>query len=458
MNKVDFKNKKVAILGLGIEGLSSLKYLVKHGAQVSVLDEKEEDQIDSVILSEAKKLASGFSFGKNYLSNLADFNMISRSPGVRPDLPEILEAKDRGVEVASNMKLFFDHSGAKIIGVTGTKGKGTTTTLIGEMLKKGGYKAFVGGNIGQPPLDFLDDVGSRDWVVLELSSFQLMDMEKSPHIAVVLMVTSEHLDWHKNSKEYVDAKYNIVSHQTEKDLAVINSDYRSSVVFAQHSKAEKVWVSLANEEDPGVFVKDDKIWRWFRGKHEEIINTSEVMLPGRHNLENACAAVATASVVGVSASDIRNVLREFPGLEHRLELVREWEGKSFYNDTFSTTPETAIAALRSFEKPMTVILGGSSKNSDYTELGEEVVNNKHLVNVVLIGETAGEIEKAIKRAGKPKAKLLHGKGDFEEIIKLATQVTPKGGIVLLSPACASFDMFENYKKRGEQFKRIVNSF
>ncbi|OGY28904.1 MAG: UDP-N-acetylmuramoylalanine--D-glutamate ligase [Candidatus Woykebacteria bacterium RIFCSPHIGHO2_12_FULL_45_10] len=456
--KFKYAGKKIAVVGLGIEGISSARYLAEHGAKISVRDQKELAELPQETVKELKRLGVEFETGKKYLENLSDFDFIVRAPGIRPDLPPLKNAVNRGSTLTSHTQIFFDLCQSNIIGVTGTKGKGTTSTLIKLMLEAAGKKAFLGGNIGEPPLDFLDETKPGNWVILELSSFQLIDLQTSPHIAVVLMVTSEHLDWHTSTNEYQQAKYNIVSHQTERDFAVINTDYRNSVVFAKETKAEKVWVSLTSEEDPGVFVKDDKIWRWFKGKYEEVINTNEVRLPGQHNLENACAAVAAASIVGVSAAVIRNTLKEFPGLEHRLELVREWKDKIFYNDSFSTTPETAIAALRSFTKPMSVILGGSSKNSDYTELGTEVVNNPHLVNAVLIGKTAGEIRKAIKQAGKPKAKLINGKGKFEEIVKLATQVTPKGGIVLLSPACASFDMFENYKQRGLEFKKIVNNF
>ncbi|MDP2671565.1 MAG: UDP-N-acetylmuramoyl-L-alanine--D-glutamate ligase [bacterium] len=453
-----YANKKIAVVGLGLEGLSSSKYLAEHGAKVSARDQKDLSELPEEEIQPLKNLGVEIAAGKNYLEGLNTFDYIVRTPLLRPDLPAFVEAVRSGSTLTSQTRIFFDLCQANIIGVTGTKGKGTTSTLISEMLTSAGKKAFLGGNIGKPPLSFLDETKPGDWVVLELSSFQLMDLEKSPHIAVVLMVTSEHLDWHLSTAEYQEAKYNLVRHQTNKDFAVVNADYKTSANFADQTPAEKVWVSLGQENDPGVFVKNEKIVRRFHGKIEEILPTSEVRLVGRHNLENALAASAAVSLVGVSAQTIKNVLTEFSGLEHRLELVREWKGKSFYNDSFSTTPETAIAALKSFEKPMTIILGGSSKNADFTALGEEIVNNKHLVNVVLIGETAPEIEKAVQKAGKLKAKILHGSGSFEEIVKLATQVTPKNGVVLLSPACASFDMFENYKERGLKFKEIVNSF
>jgi len=455
--KFKYSGKKIAVVGLGIEGLSSAKYLAEHGAEVSARDQKKEKEFEPRSIKELKRLGVELVLGEKYLDGLEKYDFVVRTPFIRPDLPELVKAIESGVELTSQTKIFFDLCPANIVGVTGTKGKGTTSTLIKLMLEKAGKRAFLGGNIGRPPISFLDETKAGDWVVLELSSFQLIDLSKSPHIAVALMTTSEHLDWHTDTSEYHQAKYNLVQHQTEKDFAVINSDYPISKSFADQTKAEKVWFSLSEEADPGVFLKEGKLWRWFHGKYEEIIPAKNVRIPGRHNLENAAAAAAAVSILGVSATTIRQVLEEFPGLEHRLELVREWKGKAFYNDTFSTTPETAIAAVRAFEKPMTVILGGSSKKSDFTQLGEELVKNKHLVNIVLIGQTAGEIEEAIKKAGKPTAKILRASGTFPEIVKLATQVTPKGGIVLLSPACASFDMFKNYKQRGLEFKKIVNN-
>jgi UDP-N-acetylmuramoylalanine--D-glutamate ligase len=456
--KFKYAGKNSAVVGLGLEGLSSAKYLAEHGALVSARDQMTEKELPNEEIKELKRLGVEIELGKNYLEGLEKFDWIVRTPFIRPDLPEFVKAVESGVRLTSQTRIFFELCPANIVGVTGTKGKGTTSTLIKLMLEKAGKRAFLGGNIGEPPLSFLDETKVGDWVVLELSSFQLIDLEISPKIGVVLMTTSEHLDWHTDTSEYHQAKYNLVKFQTPTDFAVINSDYPVSRSFAKETKAKKVWFSLSEESDPGVFLKEGKLWRWFHGKYEEIIQAKDVRIPGRHNLENAAAAAAAVSILGVSTTVIRQTLEEFPGLEHRLELVREWKGKAFYNDTFSTTPETAIAAVRAFEQPMTIILGGSSKNSDFTELGQELVKNKNLVNIVLIGQTANEIEKTIKKAGKPAAKMLHASGTFREIVKLATQITPKGGIVLLSPACASFDMFKNYKERGKQFKEIVNSF
>src|SRR3989344_238373 len=359
-----FNGKKVAVLGLGVEGISSLKFFKENGAEVAVKDQKEEGEVDQDILTTAKAYTSDFRFGPSYLQNLLNYDIIVRAPSIRPDLPELLEVSHNGGKITSNVKTFFDICPAKIIGVTGTKGKGTTTALIGEMVKKAGFRAFVGGNIGKPPLDFINELGTDSWVVLELSSFQLMDMEKSPNIAVVLMVTSEHLDWHKDTTEYIEAKMNIVSHQTKEDYSVINVDYLGSSGFSDKTLSQKVYVSLHREQDNGVYVKNEIITRTLKGKTEEILPTKEIFLRGNHNVENIAAAAAAASIAGVSANEIAEVARTFKGLPHRLEFVREVSGVKYYNDSFSTTPETAIAAIKSFTEPLIIILGGSVKNSD----------------------------------------------------------------------------------------------
>jgi len=452
-----FEGKRVVILGLGIEGLSSLKFFAKTKASVSVRDQKEEKDLERSFLSEAKKYTQDFTLGPNYLLNLQEFDMIVRSPGLRPDLPEILEATSAGTRLTSNTKLFFDFCPGTIIGVTGTKGKGTTAALIFEMLKKAGRKVFIGGNIGTPPLDFLDQLSEESWAVLEISSFQLIDMNTSPGIAVVLMVASEHLDWHKSSGEYIKAKTNILLHQKEQDFAVVNVDHPISEGFAKLSKGHKLLVSLFKEQNPGVYLKGEVLLRSYAGKIEEILPVKDVFLRGRHNLENIAAAAAASTVVGVSVNDIASVAREFKGLPHRLEFVGEVAGVKYYDDSFSTTPETAIAAIRSFSEPLIVILGGSEKGSDYTDLASVVRGTRNIKGVILIGDTASKIEAEIMSISGFAGKIIKGGATVQEIITNARSLAESGDIVLLSPACASFGLFKNYKDRGEQFKGVVNS-
>ena len=454
---VNFNGKKVGIIGLGVEGLSSLKFYKSHGAEVSVREIKEESQLDKEVLLEARNYTSDFLFGKDYLTNLLIFDIIVRSPGVRPDLPQLLEATREGIRLTSNMKAFLDISPAKIIGVTGTKGKGTTTTLISEMLKKSGGRAFVGGNIGIPPLDLIDQLSRDDWIVLEMSSFQLIDMQKSPKIAVVLMVTTEHLDWHKSTQEYIKAKANIVSHQNQEDFAIINVDHPGSSGLIDKTNAKKILVSLFKEQNPGVYLKNEIIVRNVSGKVEEILPVKEVFLRGRHNIENIAAAAAAVSIAGVGVDEIAQVAREFKGLEHRLEFVQDVNGIKYYNDSFSTTPETAIAAIKSFTEPLVVILGGSDKGSDYSELGKEINLATNIKSIILVGQTAGKISKSFDRLGKYKDRVFEGQKTMQEIVVKANSMSSSGDIVLLSPASASFGMFKNYKERGNLFKKEVRS-
>ncbi len=439
----DFKNKKIAIIGKGIEGLSSEKYLRGKGANITVLDEKDD---------------------KNYLENLSQYDLIVRSPGVKlSKLEESLKensanggvgSKGKSPEITSQTKLFFDLCPCKIIGVTGTKGKGTTSSLIYEMLKKQGFDAYLGGNIGVPPFDFLEKLTKDSIVVLELSSFQLMDLNKSPHIAVMLMVTSEHLDWHGSTEEYITAKRNILKHQTPQDFTILNRDYPASNESDIYTQGKVFTTSRERESfDEGCFVRDGKVWLRIGGE-APIIDVEEILLPGKHNLENVCASTLAATLAGVSVKNIEEVLKIFKGLEHRLELVTSINGIKYYDDSFSTTPETAIAAIESFKTPEILILGGSSKNSDFSELGDVISNSTNIKAIIGIGLEWSRIKAEIKN---PKSKILiiEGADNMEKIVKAALKIAATGDVVLLSPACASFDMFKNYKARGEQFKKEV---
>ena len=318
---INFKNKKIAIIGQGIEGLSSEKFLKSKGATVTVLDQK----LDT-----------------DYLMGLEKYDLIIRSPGVKPKLLE------KYSNVTSQTKLFMELCPCPVIGVTGTKGKGTTSSLIYEMLKKQGFDAYLGGNIGLPPFEFLDQLNVHSRVVLELSCFQLMDLDKSPNIAVMLMVTSEHLDWHNSREEYIFAKRNILKHQIETDFAVINKDYLPSRESDIETNAQIYYVSAVDESLRGCFVKDYAVWLRDGDLEEKIINTSEILIPGEHNLENVCAAGMAGYLAGVNANNIAQVLKTFKGLPHRLELFANINGVLYYDDSFSTTPETAIAAINAF--------------------------------------------------------------------------------------------------------------
>lgn len=509
----NFTGKKVAILGLGLEGISSALFLKKKGAEVTVLDQKPEDKLQQKDIKKVRDQKINIITGKDYLKNLDQYEIIVRSPGVKRNLPELIAAEKKEIIITSQINLFFDLCPCPIIGVTGTKGKGTTSSLIYEMLEKQGFSAYLGGNIGQPPLDFLDKLNSQSIVVLELSSFQLLDITKSPHIAVILMTVPEHLDYHRNVNEYVDAKRNLLRFQSASDAAIINADYPMSNELDIHTEAQIFSISREKEVKNGCFMKEGKIIlkcakvtnknssvgdssslaseltpRKSRGSNihlsrsskspsssgenfvssphqiveKEIIDVNEILLPGEHNYENVCAAVMAAFLVGVSVENIRKVLRTFKGLEHRLELIAEIDGVRYYDDSFSTTPETAIAAIQAFENPEILILGGSSKGSDFTELGRVIRDAKNIKTIIGIGREWQEIRSKINpstslraRDQRSKIKMIEGLGDMRSIVQKASEIAEKGDVVLLSPACASFDMFENYKDRGEQFQKEV---
>jgi len=449
-----FKDKKVAVIGAGVEGISTADYLASKGAVVSLLDKKIGTEIETKRLDQVKKLRVKYCFGKDYLSSLEDFEIVFRSPGVRRDLPEIINAEKAGTQITSQIKLFFDLCSAPIVGITGTKGKGTTASLIYEILKAAGKKVFLGGNIGKPPLDFLDQVTADSLVVLELSSFQLMDLEKSPHIAVVLMITSEHLDWHKDVDEYTKAKGRIVKYQNENDFVVINKDFPSSLKLGEASRAKKYYVSTKESLERGAYIDKGFIVSVTNG-WTTIAKIDEVKIPGEHNLQNIAAAVAVAGILEIPPDIISKTIISFKGLPHRLEFVREVNGVKFYSDSASTTPETAIAAVKAFKNPKIVILGGSSKQSDFGQLGRAISTN-NLKAVILIGEEAKRIKEAIGVA-KFSGEVIEGLKTMEEIVEKAKDLAKPGDVAILSPACASFDMFKNYLDRGEQFKATVNS-
>ena len=426
-----FDGKKIAVIGKGLEGESSAKFLKKWGAEVEIRDKSQ--RVD-------------------YLLDLDKFDLIIRSPGVK--LSELEKFVQRS-KISSQTKLFFDLSPTKnIIGVTGTKGKGTTSSLIYEMLKKEGHDAYLGGNIGVPPFEFIEKLNKDSWVVLELSSFQLQDLTKSPHIAVFLMVTSEHLDYHKDVREYIEAKRNILNHQASSDFAILNRDYPASNESDIIRDGKVYYVSREREVEEGCFALGGLIRLRSDNKEIPIIETQELKLRGDHNHENVCAAVMAAYLAGARLDSIRTALQTFKGLEHRLELVGEFNGVEYFNDSFSTTPETAIAAILSFKNPEILMLGGSSKGSDFTELGQIISSKDNIKAIIAIGEEWERIKAKIPNT-KYQIPVIEGAKDMKTMVTAAAKIAIPGDVVLLSPACASFDKFENYKDRGEQFKREV---
>lgn len=445
-------DKRIAIFGLGKEGASSANFL---GAQneITIFDDKQKSQIDETFINSLKVKAE-LRLGQKPKEG-EKFDYVLRSPGVQINNPSYRSLIKAGAIPTSQTKLFFDFFPGKIIAVTGTKGKGTTATLIYQFLKTQTPNVFLAGNIGTPALEILKDADKDSVAVLELSSFQLIDLTKSPKIAVVLMTTSEHLDWHKDSEEYIDAKKAIVKFQKEDDFAVINADFPSSRSFSQKTKAKVYFFSTQNEEN-GAFIKNGKLISKIKAE-EEIIKTEEVLLPGPHNLQNVLAAISVAKIENIENKNIVKVLKSFKGLPHRLELVKEEGGVKFYNDSFSTTPETTIAAVKAFTNPKILILGGSSKKSDFTGLAKEIINPKNNVkSLILIGDEAKRIKETLVKEGSFSGQIVEGLENMHDIVQKSKELSQSGDIVLLSPACASFGLFKNYRQRGDLFTKEVN--
>ncbi|MEK9132174.1 MAG: UDP-N-acetylmuramoyl-L-alanine--D-glutamate ligase [Patescibacteria group bacterium] len=447
----------IAVVGYGLEGKAVAKYFTKKGHKVTICDLNEKEELN--------KESFCVRLGSHYLENLEGFDLVFRSPGISCLKPEFNKVR---AKLTSLTKYFFENCPCPIVGVTGTKGKGTVSSLIYEMLKAGTEgkrsRIFMGGNMGHPPLDFLDELTAEDVIVLELSSFQLHDLNKSPHVAVVLGISPDHMDYHADMDEYVNAKKNIVKFQKAEDFAVLDADNKISSGFAKETPAHVLHFSKEKPIEEGGFVKVGS-FILKHGKTGTIFgDTIHRKLIGPHNIGNILAAATAASALRMPVGAIAQVVRTHPGLPHRIEFVREVNEVRFYNDSASTNPETAIAALRAFDGPVVLIAGGSEKNADYTPLGTEVANRPNVKRVILMGQTQSKIEKAIeeafardpKAAGRREAPVeLITSESYQEAFMVAKMVAEPGDTVLLSPASASFDMFANYKERGETFRDFV---
>lgn len=432
----NFGGKKVAVVGFGAEGQSAARFIEKEGASVTILDHKSE----LVIPDSYKK-----NLGDNYLDDLEAYDVVVNSPGVKRDL--LSNAK----QILSPTQIFFDECKAQVIGVTGTKGKGTTSTLISKMLEMTGKRVHLGGNIGKPAIELLSEIESKDdWVILELSSFQLYDLKTSPKIAVVLMIDEDHLDWHRDIEDYLTAKSNIAKYQVEGDICIYNGLNEKSRLVADIGDGQKI----AYMTEEAAYIKDDHLII----DDSKICKVSEVGLVGKHNLENICAAISAVWQVDKDPKILRQAIKEFKGLEHRLEFVRAVNGIKFYNDSFATNPSATIAAMRSFTEPLVLIVGGSEKGTSYDEMAKSITRSS-VKCVVGIGETGDAIIDEIKSVDKSKKIKYVSLGtstNMNEIVKKANAESVKGDIVLLSPAAASFGLFESYKQRGKLFKEHVN--
>lgn len=454
MNKLDeFKynvaGKNITVIGIGISNLPLIKYLVSLGANVTACDRRSAEDLGENY-TELEKLGVKFNLGDGYLNNLSG-DMIFKTPGMRYDVPELLKAKENGSIVTSEMEVFFEVCPSHIIAVTGSDGKTTTTTLIHKMMTDAGYKTWLGGNIGNPLLTDTEKMKENDWVILELSSFQLHTMRKSPEIAVITNISPNHLDMHKDYKEYIDAKKNIMLYQNEGDTLIVNADNQVTADIGKSANGAVKYFSRNGMAD--VYLDGNIIKRGI----VEILNIKDIKIPGMHNVENYMAAIAAVSGL-VSKEVIVNVAKTFGGVEHRIELVRTLDGVKYYNSSIDSSPNRTINTLRVFPNKVIMIAGGKDKGIPYDEIGPALV--EHVKVLILIGATSDKIQEAldaeINKTGNGKDIEVIRATSYEDAVNTARSKAHDGDVVLLSPASTSFDMFRNFEERGNLFKKIVN--
>ena len=449
------RHKTVAVIGIGVSNTPLLELLLAEGIRVTACDKRSREQMGEQA-EHLEQLGCELHLGADYLKDL-DADVIFRTPGLRPDVPEIAACVDRGAVLTSEMEVFFEVCPCPIIAVTGSDGKTTTTTIIAELLKAAGRRVWVGGNIGHPLLCEADGMLATDYAVLELSSFQLMTMKHSPHIAVVTNLAPNHLDVHRDMAEYVAAKENIFRHQSGEDVAVFNADNAITAEQSRRAPGRARLFSRQDEVADGVFLRGEDIVCRSGGHERVVMTTGDIKIPGVHNVENYMAAIAAVDGL-VPDEVIRDFAREFGGVEHRIELVRTYRGVRYYNDSIASSPSRTIAGLRSFHEKVILIAGGYDKHIPFDVLGPEIV--EHVKLLVLCGATADKIRAAVENApgyqpGKPEIRDVT---PFTAAVEAARDRAQPGDVVTLSPACAAFDQFKNFAERGKFFKSIVNGW
>ena len=450
------KDRKVAVIGLGVSNSPLIEYLHKAKAKVTVFDKRNIDDIPKETMDLVTNYGMEFSLGNNYLSKLKGFDLIFRSPSCLPTTKELKEEAERGALVTTEVEMVIEMTPSTVIGVTGSDGKTTTTTLISEIIKAGGYKCFLGGNIGTPLFTQIADMTPDDVVVLELSSFQLMEMTVSPHISVVTNVTPNHLDYHKDLEEYIEAKKSILKYQTKDDILVLNYDNEVTRDFANEANAKVIFFSSEEKLDNGYILDENAIKVCENKLRRHIIDTKDIALIGKHNYQNICAALAATKTL-VDENTALEVVKSFTGVHHRLELVKtDSQNTKWYNDSASTSPTRTISGLNAFDKKIVLIAGGSDKNLDYSPIAKPILEK--CKSLVLIGQTKTKIMNAVKNELDKQNKNMNIliAESLDEAIELAKKETTQNDIVLFSPASASFDMFKNAYQRGDLFREKVN--
>lgn len=450
--------KNIAIIGIGVSNIPLLDYFYKHNAKVTVFDHRTIAEIDENIIGKMEQYRFPYYFGRRNLQHLKGFDIIFRSPSAMPFVKEIAEEVERGAILTSEIEMVLKLTPAKTIGITGTEGKTTTTTLIYEILKQTGHTCFLGGNMGKPIFTQIKEMKPEDFVILEMSSFQLMDMDISPDVSLVTNIYPDHLNVHRSYEEYQEAKKNIFKHQNENGILVLNYDNDITRSFAKEANGKVIFFSSKEKlQDGYIYDRTDGNLKYCQeGIRKHLLPKKEIKLRGIHNYENICAALAvTSSFIPVDTAV--KVIKEFNGVEHRLEFVRELDGVKYYNDSIGTSPASTIAGLHAFDENILLLAGGSDKGLDYKEVGEAIAEKVGIL--ILCGPTSIKIAEATQNAMQKMQKeveICYVK-NLEEAITLARKKAKVGDVVLLSPASASFDAFKNFAERGNKFKEFVKN-
>lgn len=459
MNKTErffeeMKHKKVAFIGIGVSHTDLIKLFLSKGINVTICEKKSLELLGESY-NELRSLGAGFINGDGYLDTLTDFDVVFRTPGMYFNNPKLKVAMDKGVVITSEMEVFFDLCPCRIYAVTGSDGKTTTTTIIAGLLERSGKKVYKGGNIGKALLPLIEEVEEDDAAVVELSSFQLISMRKSPDTAVITNIAPNHLDVHGTMEEYIDCKKNLILHQNAFSKTVLNLDNETTNNLSSLVRGKLVKFSRKAVPECGAFLSEDN-WLCYNeyGRVTKIIEASDIKIPGIHNVENYLAAIS--AVWGeVSLETIRDMAENFGGVEHRIEFVRELNGVKWYNDSIATSPTRVLAGLNSFSQKLIVIAGGYDKKIPFEPMAETV--NDKVKALILMGVTADKIQKAVTEASNYSSDNLkiYRVSSMEEAVEKAKEIAQSGDIVTLSPACASFDLYPNFEARGIHYKNIV---
>ena len=459
----NWSGKKVIVIGAARQGTALSRYLASKGAQVILTDMHSLDELPAN-LPDLEKLGIQLRLGGHPLELLEGADLICVSGGVPLTIPFIQAALHRGIPLSNDSQIFLEACPAQVIGITGSSGKTTTTALVGLMaqkyfeMKQNGHRAWVGGNIGNPLIEQVDQIDEDDLVVLELSSFQLELMTRSPQIAAILNITPNHLDRHGNMQAYIAAKSRILRFQHPGDVAILNRDDPGSWSLAENLKSDLISFGFQKPDSKqnGTYIYKDVIWLQLGRESLKMLPLEWIQLPGRHNIANVLAACAIATAASLALPAIQTAIEEFTGIPHRLEFIRNINGADWYNDSIATAPERTMAAIEAFEGPLVLLLGGRDKNLPWDDLSQLI--HQRVRAVVLFGEAAGLIERALGAVKKGETlQVISRCNTLEEAVQAAAKLAQPGDTVLLSPGCTSFDAFKDFEERGEYFRKLVNA-